>query len=444
MCFGVIRVYAIEGGVKQAKFFLISWTPQAAPLRRKVAFNAIKSQVLSYFVGVAGSIQIATHSELTEAEVTKRLDSSRGGSKPAAYEFGTGSEGGEEDYEVAARLAREAAEAAEAARLAEIARLEAERVAAEEAAVAAAAQAAADEEARIAAEAAAREAERQAKISSLPKFARTNIKRLVTEPVIMGYDFSALLDAYVLEELSDVDSSTAWALVAVPEAAPKSVVVVAKGAGGPAEIHPHLGDKDIFFGALRVTAVDRKGTRVSLRSRIVYFNWNGDAIAHKTRLRNSDAIKAMKEYFKVRSGNQWIARPRSSLTRPAPLPAVAAARAQAERRQDAAERDAHHRGARGAAGRDGRVQVRHLRPRAAGGRLRGPDGPRRRRGQGRAARRRGGPHGRRISRARAPRAARRSLGQGGERRRCARAHGRLQELHPQDRRARRAHRRARR
>jgi hypothetical protein len=90
MAFAVLRVYALEGGVKQAKFFFVSWTPQAAPLRRKVAFNAIKTAVLNYFVGVAGSLQIATHAELTEAEITKRLDASRGGGKPAAYEFGMG------------------------------------------------------------------------------------------------------------------------------------------------------------------------------------------------------------------------------------------------------------------------------------------------------------------------------------------------------------------
>ena len=108
--------------------------------------------------------------------------------------------------------------------------------------------------------------------------------------------------------------------VTVPEAAPKSVVVLAKGSGGPAEIHPVLGDEDVTFGALRVTAVDRKGTRVSLRARIVYFIWNGKDITHKTRLRNSDAIKAMKEYFKVRIVPSNGEVPARALTPPPPHP----------------------------------------------------------------------------------------------------------------------------
>ncbi len=112
----------------------------------------------------------------------------------------------------------------------------------------------------------------------------------------------------MIEELSDVDSTTAWAAVTVPESAPKSVTVVAKGTGGPAELHPILGDEDVTFGAIRVTAVDRKGTRVSLRARIVYFVWNGHAISHATRLRNSNAIKVMKEYFKVRKGGRGAGR----------------------------------------------------------------------------------------------------------------------------------------
>lgn len=91
MVFAVLRVYAIEGGVKQAKFFFVSWTPNTAPLRRKVAFNAIKTPVLAYFAGVAGSMQITSHAELSEAEIMRRLDASRGGGKPAAYEFGMGS-----------------------------------------------------------------------------------------------------------------------------------------------------------------------------------------------------------------------------------------------------------------------------------------------------------------------------------------------------------------
>jgi hypothetical protein len=48
---------------------------------------------------------------------------------------------------------------------------------------------------------------------------------------------------------------------------------------------------------MRVTAVERKGTRVSLRPRLVFFTWTGGVISSKTRFRHSSALKAFQTYF---------------------------------------------------------------------------------------------------------------------------------------------------
>ena len=150
---------------------------------------------------------------------------------------------------------------------------------------------------RVAAEEAAAEAARLKKIASLPTHMRREIKRLTENPIIQGFDFSALLAASVLESLADVESPTAWVACHVPEDKPKTVEIIGSGAGGPAQLLPLLADDDVVFGALRVTAVDRTGVRVSLRSRMVYYYWNGAVVTSKTRFRNTDVIRAAAAYF---------------------------------------------------------------------------------------------------------------------------------------------------
>lgn len=169
MAFGIFRVYAIEAGVKQPKLFFFTWAGPSAPLKRKVAANAIKTSVLDFFSPVHASAQVSSHSELEEEEIIKKLNGARGSHKPAGYEFGCGNDDEEEDDERDARLAEakrlvdeaEAARVAEAERVAkeEAVRAEAERVAKEEADRLAAEQAAKDEAERLVRE----EAERVAK-----------------------------------------------------------------------------------------------------------------------------------------------------------------------------------------------------------------------------------------------------------------------------------------
>lgn len=158
MAFGVFRAYAIEAGVKQPKYFFFSWSGPTAPLKRKVAANAIKTSVLDFFSPVHASSQVSSHAELSEEEVVKKLNGARGSHKPSGYEFGTGKEEEEEDDEIEARKAEEARIAKEAAD-AEAARLEAERIAKEEADRVAAELAAKEEAERLVRE----EEERKAK-----------------------------------------------------------------------------------------------------------------------------------------------------------------------------------------------------------------------------------------------------------------------------------------
>jgi ABC-type Fe3+ transport system substrate-binding protein len=70
-----------------------------------------------------------------------------------------------------------------------------------------------------------------------------------------------------------------------------------EGAGGPAEIHPHLGDKDIFFGALRVTAVDRKGTRAAAQAYLEFlYTPEGQDLAAQNYYRPRDAKVALESF----------------------------------------------------------------------------------------------------------------------------------------------------
>jgi hypothetical protein len=159
MAFGIFRVFAVEAGVKQPKIFFFTWAGESAPLKRKVAANAIKTHVLDYFSPVSASMQVSSLSELSEAEVIKRLDAARGSHKPARYEFGTGKDEDEEDDERESRESVQKAAADEVARLAKIAAEEAaakkaeeDRLAEEEAARVAAIEQARKEAERIAAE----------------------------------------------------------------------------------------------------------------------------------------------------------------------------------------------------------------------------------------------------------------------------------------------------
>lgn len=173
----------------------------------------------------------------------------------------------------------------EAARL-EAIRLEEEeaaRIAAEEEAVAAAARAVEEEKAR--------------KIAMLPPRVSRQASSRAADTVIGGYDFAALAELSALEQLTDDGAPLAWVLLRVPEEAPKTVTLVASGSGGLEEIHPLLASDEMLFGALKVTAVDRRGTRISLRAKLISFTWSGPSVPHKTRLRSSAALGAVGKYF---------------------------------------------------------------------------------------------------------------------------------------------------
>ncbi len=58
--FGIFRVYAVEAGIKQPKFFFFKWAGSAAPLKRKVASNTVKTSVQAYF-SVRGSGRRGRH-----------------------------------------------------------------------------------------------------------------------------------------------------------------------------------------------------------------------------------------------------------------------------------------------------------------------------------------------------------------------------------------------
>lgn len=53
------------------------------------------------------------------------------------------------------------------------------------------------------------EEERQKKIRMLPTYQKQAAKRLAANPDVQGYDFSALVEQYVVEELGNVDSQLA-------------------------------------------------------------------------------------------------------------------------------------------------------------------------------------------------------------------------------------------
>ena len=48
ICFGVFRVYAVEAGIKQPKFFFFKWAGKDTNLKRKVVVNAVKTAVQHY------------------------------------------------------------------------------------------------------------------------------------------------------------------------------------------------------------------------------------------------------------------------------------------------------------------------------------------------------------------------------------------------------------
>ena len=135
IAFGVVRIYAVEAGIKQPKFFFFKWAGSSASLKRKVLVNAVKTQIQMYFTPVHASVETDHIDDITEEVIIAKLLATRGSHKPQRWEFGTGNPDEEEDEEREARekiereiedarLAEEARIAAEAA--AEVAKLEEE------------------------------------------------------------------------------------------------------------------------------------------------------------------------------------------------------------------------------------------------------------------------------------------------------------------------------
>ena len=314
-----MRVYALEPAqgkkefVKQAKFVTFTWTGPSATMMTKAAANPLKSltaglwkvRVLQRGVwpvlarpppaprltspptptpthtpqGSHADFQFDSGNPMSEADIEARLMSSH---KPVGgYQFGSGGGPDElEDDELEAAAAEKAA---------------AEAVIAEAAAAAAAKEAAAAAEIEAARKA---EEDRLKKLSILPtRLTSRKTVQKVHNPIIDGYDFSDLTNKFVLECLSDVDDPLAWVLCSVPEDAPKKIALTHSGQGGLDEILPLLSDSDVQFGAFKVTAVDRKGTKVALRARIVFFSWTGPLTPSKARFRNTGVIKPMTTYL---------------------------------------------------------------------------------------------------------------------------------------------------
>lgn len=288
--FVVMRIYAVADNTKYDKLFFFTYSGPNTPFKTKIAASQLKSSVLNYFAGVSATAEYNTLEEITEADIIARLNASRGGRKPESYVFGTGDPADEDDSERIARLAEEERQRQEAARL-EAIRLEEERIAKEAADRAAAEEAARLEAIRL------EEEEKARKLAALPSYQKSVIKRLISEPSIQGLDFSELVDAWVIEQLGDVDSPLAWVVVHLPEDSPKHVRILGSGSGGVQEFLPLLADDDICYGALRATAVERRGKVMSLRSRLVTFTWVGSSISLKTRSRNAEAPNAMSQYF---------------------------------------------------------------------------------------------------------------------------------------------------
>ena len=327
--FGAFRVFAVEHAVKQPKFCSFIWTGPAAGIRAKANATSIKAAVLKNFEvrvvarhslqqraalhvptsrnasvprpnapsrrapppqGSHAEFQFDNLDEITESGVAARLTVARGSHPPSGgYAFGTGAADDLEDDELEA--------------LAEQKRAEDAAIAAAEAAAAAAAA----EEARLAAVEAARlealrqaEEERKRRLAMLPtRTSNSEAKRTQSASSVAGYDLSALTSAFVLESLTSVEDPLAWAVAHVTEESPKTAVLLGSGSGGPEEVLPFLSNEDIVFGAIRVTAVDRRGTRVSLRARLVYFTCTGDAVSHKTRFIGTAAVRAFGTYFEA-------------------------------------------------------------------------------------------------------------------------------------------------
>lgn len=288
--FVAMRIYAVADNTKYHMLFFFTYTGPRTPFKTKITANQLKTSVLSHFAGVSATAEYDSIDDITEDDIKARLDSARGGRKPDSYIFGTGNPEDEDDSERAARLAEEERQRQEAARL-EAIRLEKERLEREEAERLAAEEAARLEAIRL------EEEEKQRKLDALPSFQKSVIKRLISEPNINGFDFSELVDAWVIEQLGDVDSPLAWVVAHLPEDAPKKVRILGSGTGGVDEFLSLLADDDICYGAFRATAVERRGKVMSLRARIVNFTWVGSDISLKTRSRNAEAPHAMAKYF---------------------------------------------------------------------------------------------------------------------------------------------------
>jgi hypothetical protein len=164
-----------------------------------------------------------------------------------------------------------------------------------------------EEEARIRAEeeaaaAAAAEAERQwqKKLNMLPTRINAAVKRAPTQrSQVDGYDFSEISAGGVNEALADLEDPLAWIVLSVPEAEnPGKVVAVdGSGSGDLDETASVFRDDAIQYGVVRVTAIERKGVKLSLRARLVLFTWSGARCSATTRRWNTGVSRVMASYF---------------------------------------------------------------------------------------------------------------------------------------------------
>ena len=58
-----------------------------------------------------------------------------------------------------------------------------------------------------------------------------------------------------------------------------------------------LKEDALAYGAFRVAAIDRRGTRLSIRPKLVTFQWHGAHLTAKTKLGSLGAARAFAAYF---------------------------------------------------------------------------------------------------------------------------------------------------
>jgi Cofilin/tropomyosin-type actin-binding protein len=267
------------------KYVYIVFVGARAPISVKTRAQNQKRAWAALFEGVQVSFEVpGTPADVTMALVTARLDAARGGAAVDRYVFGTGNDA-DLDYDEleAQRLVdEEAARAREAAE-------EERRQAAE-----AEAQRLREEEER---EAAARAREAEARKLAIPR-ARHSTRAAGPRPSdVKGFDFSALSSEFVVEDLNDTENPRSWVVCRLDDEARNKVVIEAEGRGGLDEVAAALRDDGMQYACIRVFAVDRSGSRASLRTRLVYLEWTGEKVSSAERFKNNDARAAFESYF---------------------------------------------------------------------------------------------------------------------------------------------------